>query len=188
MKTTDLKHLGIHLDTEVPVYHLFSEKFNPDGLREATKRNISLIRDIIQEYNQSLPVDTERPILNAVDAATRMAPVFKGLNHEEAWVLFLNNGNKPVTKLKIAEGDVSSATIDSKRIIREMIMCGASNLILYHNHPSGDPTPSKADIDTTKSLKEMLAVFNYNIVDHIIFSDGRYYSFDAESTSNLECI
>ena len=184
MNTNNLSQLGINLASEVPSYQLFGERFNPDGLDSDTIRRISIVSDIIHEFNSETPlVDSE--ITKSKDAAKIMYPVFKSLNHEECWALLLDSGNHPIKKIKIGEGNVSSCRIDKPRILREMLLCGSSSVIICHNHPGGDPLPSTDDLAQTSSLKDMLKVFEFTLMDHIIFSNHSFYSFADESKSKI---
>ena len=80
---------------------------------------------------------------------------------------------------------MTSTVIDNTKILRTAILKKASAVIVYHNHPSGSPTPGKADIKATESLKKALDLLEISFLDHIIISDGRWYSFADECVTEF---
>ena len=123
-------------------------------------------------------------ITSSKEAATILRPFFKGLDHEEVWILIVK-GKEPVTSMKICSGDQASVTIDKKRIAKEVLLNDGDGLILSHNHPSCNPRPSVADINETGKLESMLKVLDLKLLDHIIFTDNNYFSFAEERIFNL---
>ena len=83
----------------------------------------------------------------------------------------------------ITVGTIKSTQIDHRRIIKEALMCNATAIILFHNHPSGTPVPSVADINETNKLRKACDIFDISLLDHIILTDESYYSF-ADETQN----
>ena len=77
----------------------------------------------------------------------------------------------------MSSGTVSACHIDVARIAKMAIIAVATGVILAHNHPSGSPKPGLADINETSNLKKALNTLSINLLDHIIFADGRYFSF-----------
>ena len=118
------------------------------------------------------------------EAATILQPFFKGLDHEEVWILIVK-GKQPVTSMRICTGNQASVAIDRKRIAKEVLLNDGDGLILSHNHPSSNPRPSIADINETGKLKTMLKVLDLKLLDHIIFTDNNYFSFVEERIINL---
>lgn len=104
----------------------------------------------------------------------------KGLPHEECWALFLNNAGKPVGRERITQGSWDATIISPAEILKTALDKRARSIILVHNHPSGDPTPSRADISQTEKLRDAARALSLNLLDHVIFSDDCFYSFDEE--------
>jgi DNA repair protein RadC len=102
------------------------------------------------------------------------------LDHEECWALYLNNANYLISKDRVTSGGESSTVVDSKAILRRSLDRRASAVILVHNHPSGNPSPSKADILQTANLKKALSSCDISLLDHVILSPHGYYSFADE--------
>lgn len=119
-------------------------------------------------------------IKSSKDAYLQFADLMTDLQHEEFWILLLNQGNKVISRVRISEGGVSVTTVDSKKIFKAAIENLATGLVLCHNHPSGNLKPSQHDIDLTKKLVAAARLLDIRILDHIIFGDNGYYSFMDE--------
>ena len=104
-------------------------------------------------------------------------PVLGDLRHEEAWVLLLDKKNKIIKKVLIHRGNINNTFIDIKLILKEAIENMASGIILCHNHPDNDATPSIDDDSITFKLKEAATLMDILLQDHIIVCDSDYYSY-----------
>lgn len=111
-------------------------------------------------------------------------PVSSGLEVEKFWVLCLNRKNNLIKRVEITSGTANSSLVHPREVFREAIRLGASAIIAVHNHPSGDPGPSSADIQVTRQLREAARTVSIDLHDHIIVGDKRvdprglgYYSF-----------
>ncbi len=99
------------------------------------------------------------------------------LKHEEAWIIYLDRGNKVISVENISKGGLHATIIDHKIIFKKAIELNSSNIILAHNHPSGVLTPSKQDIQMTKQIFQAGKIMDINLLDHLIISSTSYYSF-----------
>lgn len=106
-----------------------------------------------------------------------MQPIIGDLPHEEFWVIFLNRRNHMIDKILISSGGVSGTTVDVRIIMKKAIERLASGLILVHNHPSGNFTPSAEDKNLTKRIADAAKFFEIRVLDHVIVADKKYYSF-----------
>lgn len=99
--------------------------------------------------------------------------------YESVFILLLNRANKTIGYAKISQGGVSVSVVDNKLVCKYAIESLASAVILAHNHPSNNLTPSTQDSALTESLRQCLDVFDINLLDHLILGteDGAYYSF-----------
>lgn len=102
------------------------------------------------------------------------------LPHEEFWLLLLNRANMVVKKELISRGGVAGTVVDTKIIFKSAVENYASSIIICHNHPSGNLKPSEADIRITKTIKEAGKIMEVPLFDHLIITDGGYYSFADE--------
>lgn len=107
-----------------------------------------------------------------------------GLDHEEAWCIFLTNSNNVIAKEMLTKGTLTRTIIDNRTVIKRALMNNAAGIILLHNHPSGNPKPSPDDIRFTSSIKKACDLMGINLLDHIIFTDGEFFSFSEEKTFN----
>ena len=96
---------------------------------------------------------------------------------EEFKVLLLNRANKVLGILKVSQGGVSGTVADPKIIFQAALKCNASAVILSHNHPSGNDRPSQADIKLTKKLSEAGKFLDISVLDHIILTVDKHFSF-----------
>jgi DNA repair protein RadC len=99
---------------------------------------------------------------------------------EEVIILCLNNSNKVVGFFKVSSGGMTGTVIDVRMIFTTALKSLATSLIIAHNHPSGILTPSEADKNITKKLKQAGEVMDIKILDHLIITDENYFSFVDE--------
>ncbi len=123
----------------------------------------------------------EKPkISTSQDAHNLIKGDLMDLPHEEFWVLFLNVTNRVIKKKRVSEGGVSGTIADPKIIFKLAIDELASGIVVAHNHPSGNSTPSQKDRDLTKRLKEGGKLLEIQLLDHIIVAGQNYFSFADE--------
>ena len=96
---------------------------------------------------------------------------------ESVKVLFLNSANHVLSYMDLSEGGTLSAEIDVKLILQGALTDNASKIILCHNHPSGDVTPSIEDIKVTSKIKNACDMMNIQLLDHVIITSEHYFSF-----------
>ena len=99
------------------------------------------------------------------------------LETEQIILLLFNTKNKLLKEIKLSEGTVNASLATPREVFIYALKYGAVNIILMHNHPSGDPTPSEEDIMLTKRIKESGKLIGINLIDHIIIGDNIYSSF-----------
>lgn len=119
-------------------------------------------------------------ISSSADAYDAIRPYLMDLSHEQFWVLLLNRANEVIRPFQVSIGGVAGTVADPKIIFKSAIEYLASAIILVHNHPSGNLTPSQADKDLTKRVKEAGRLLDTPILDHLIFGDNGYFSFADE--------
>lgn len=123
----------------------------------------------------------ERPDLGtATRIYNHMHPVMQDLDVEEFWILLMNQNYRLIKKLRIAHGGISEVSVDIRIIIREAVLCNATILAVCHNHPSGNLRPSRNDDNLTKSIQQACNVMRIKFLDHVIITDGCYYSYNEE--------
>lgn len=116
-------------------------------------------------------------IRSSNDIHDAMRSLLEDLYYEEFWVIYLNRASKIIEKVKISQGGICGTVTDVKIILKKGIELLSSGIILCHNHPSGSTEPSELDIKLTQKIKQAGLIMNINVLDHIIISGTRYYSF-----------
>lgn len=96
---------------------------------------------------------------------------------EEAWCLMMNRNFKLIRDCRLSQGGLTETAVDVRLIIREAVLCNATVLALCHNHPSGNTTPSRNDDDITLRVKTACETMRIHFLDHVIVTDGDYYSY-----------
>ncbi len=120
----------------------------------------------------------ERPDLGtATRIYNHMHPVMQDLDVEEFWALFLNQHYRLIKKIRISHGGITETAVDIRIIIREAILSNTTILAVCHNHPSGSLKPSRQDDELTKSIKRACELMRIHFLDHVIITDGNYYSY-----------
>jgi len=123
---------------------------------------------------------TKTVIKSSVDVADYFKATFQDLNYEVFAVLLLNNANKIIHVEIISKGGITSTVADPRIILKIALEHSATNIVLCHNHPSGNLQPSKADEDITFKIKNAAALLEIKVIDHLIVSNEGYYSFMDE--------
>lgn len=99
---------------------------------------------------------------------------------EESHVLLLNNNLRLLGSKLISRGGITGTVVDIRLVLKEALLAGATKMALCHNHPSGNPRPSRQDDDLTERLKEAAKQVEIQLIDHVIVTDGCYYSYQTE--------
>lgn len=121
--------------------------------------------------------DTDRPVFRTPDDAGRyLLPRFSTKSVEEFGLLVLDTRNRLKRSQVVSKGSLNGSLVHPREVYREAVALQAAGLILFHNHPSGDPTPSREDIDLTRRLREAGKIMGIEVLDHIILGAARYVS------------
>ena len=123
----------------------------------------------------------ERPdVGTATLIYNHMHPTLQDKDVEEFWILLMNQNHRLIKKMCIAHGGISEVSVDIRIIIREAVLANATILAVCHNHPSGSLAPSRMDNDLTYSIQNACKLMRIRFLDHIIITDGAYYSYHEE--------
>ena len=123
----------------------------------------------------------ERPdIGTATLIYNHMHPTLQDKDVEEFWILLMNQNHRLIKKMCIAHGGISEVSVDVRIIIREAVLANATILAVCHNHPSGSLAPSRMDNDLTYSIQNACKLMRIHFLDHVIITDGAYYSYHEE--------
>ena len=120
------------------------------------------------------------------DVYERCAPAMRDLMQEEFRVLLLSTQHAVVREIVVTRGTLDTSLVHPREVFRAAVAEAASAVILVHNHPSGDPTPSAEDRDVTRQLAQAGRIIGIPVVDHLIIGDARYVSFVEAGLLSLE--
>jgi len=110
-------------------------------------------------------------------AAAFLMPAFGGRGVEQFGVVLLNTKHRVLRTSVLTVGTLNSASVEPRDVFREATLGGAAAVVVFHNHPSGDPSPSPDDVELTRRLVAAGLLMGIDVVDHIILGDVRYCSF-----------
>ena len=128
----------------------------------------------------------ELKIQNSSQAAGYLRDYLSGLDHEEMWAMFLNSDNRMIEQEMLTKGTLASTMIDARTIIRHSLLHNASAVIILHNHPSGNPTPSTSDIRETSKVHDACKLMDISLLDHIVITRDSYFSFADDRISQYQ--
>lgn len=120
--------------------------------------------------------DARRKVETAKDVADILMAIFRDLQDEHFKCLLLNTKNELLRTVDVSKGGLDAVAAVPRDVFRHAVKAGASAIIVCHNHPSGDPEPSRDDIALTKRLRESADILGIRFLDHVIFGDGRHVS------------
>jgi len=141
----------------------------------ATLKNAEeLVSRLLQETVQ------KKTVLQSWKALLDYCRVTMSNNQTEQFrIFFLDSKNQLIADEKQQEGTINHTPVYPREVVKRALELGAASLILAHNHPSGDPAPSKADISMTKQIMQAAAAVNIDVHDHLIIGGNDHYSFAA---------
>ena len=149
------------------------------GIGEAKAVTIVAALELCARRRSEKAVEMTK-ITSSKKAFELMHPIIGDLPHEEFWVLFLNNSNKVISKSQLSKGGIAGTTVDVRLIFKLAFEKSATALILCHNHTSGNLKPSDADRQITRKIREAGNKLDVKVLDHIIITESKYYSFVDE--------
>jgi DNA repair protein RadC len=145
------------------------------GVHPADARRLRAAMELGRRLAAPAP-STTRAIQSAVDVADWFRCQMQDLSRESLHALLLDGKNRPVKHLALAEGSWNSCPVDPKVVFSACLRHAAPALILVHNHPSGDPSPSRDDLELTERLLRAGQVIGIRVLDHLIVGREGYLS------------
>ena len=147
-----------------------------NGIGEAKAITILAACELGKRRQKETP--EERPKLEtATKIYNEMHPQMQDLDIEEFWLLLLNQNYRLIKKVRISQGGIAETSVDIRIIFREAVLANATIIAVCHNHPSGSLTPSHADNELTRSIQRACELMHIRFMDHVIITDGLYYSY-----------
>lgn len=149
------------------------------GIGPAKAVTLLAASEIGKRRMEEYPLE-RRQIRCSQDIYDLFYPLMCDLPVEECWVLLLNQSSKVIDRICISRGGLASTQVDVRCILREALLKRAVSLILCHNHPSGNISPSRDDDRLTEAVRRASETMNIRLLDHLIVTDGAYYSYSDE--------
>jgi DNA repair protein RadC len=116
---------------------------------------------------------SESPVVSTPeDVVALCATQLRGMDREHFWALVLSTKNRLLRMVEVSVGSLNASIVHPRELFREAVRMSAASLVVVHNHPSGDPTPSGADIQLTRRLARAGEVLGIELLDHVVIGDG----------------
>lgn len=137
---------------------------------------IELVKERVIDYASVPNLNTPEQIVQMMNDAFQADKQAE----EYVYLICLNTKYKPLCVFEVSRGTGNTAVIGIREILIRALLSGAVNLVLIHNHPSGEITPSKEDIETTQRLRQAAKMVGLHLTDHIIIGRKEYFSFQQQ--------
>lgn len=156
-----------------------SELMKIRGIKEAKATQLLAICELYRRFKNSKI--NQYKILKPEDIAELVMDELMVLTQEVLLVITLDTKNKVLTKKEVFKGSLNSSLVHPREVFKEALMNSAASVVICHNHPSGDPTPSKEDVNITLRLKECGILMGIELLDHIIIGNNKFVSLKEKS-------
>ncbi|MBO4591664.1 MAG: DNA repair protein RadC [Eubacterium sp.] len=163
-----LNYQDIKMLTEIP------------GVGKVKASQIKAVAEISKRMSTEVAKENVR-FDNAYSIADYFMEECRYLQKERVYALFLNTANSLLYKLQLSEGSVDRSIVSPRELFKEALRHDATQVVIIHNHPSGDATPSDIDIMLTKNIYDMGIQLGIPLIDHIIIGDGVYTSLREQN-------
>src|SRR5262249_7268287 len=130
------------------------------------------------------PASARLQIRSASDAAAHLMPRYCGRDLEQFGIVLLDTKHRVLRTTVLASGTLNSTIVQPRDVYRAATAAGAAAIVVFHNHPSGDPTPSPEDVELTRRLAAAGVLLGIDLVDHVILGEGRYWSLKESDGEN----
>ncbi len=188
LRTGCQEETAVHLAERI-ILHAGGLRFLPDCTLEELQqlKGIGLAKAVqvraALELGKRLALST-RPVSVTVtspqDVAHYLMEEMRYYRKEYFRIVLLNTKNQIISVEDVSVGSLNSSIVHPREIFNHPVKKSAASILLVHNHPSGDPSPSQEDLEVTKRLMEAGSILGIQVLDHLIVGDGRYLSFKEE--------
>lgn len=141
------------------------------------KYKLTVVKESSSKYEISNIISSPKDIVNVLTHVLKIQE-----EAEEIFVLItLDTKNKVTGIFEVSRGSIDSSIVHPREVLKRALLNNSANIVVAHNHPSEDPTPSKNDINITLRLKEASDLIGINLLDHVIIGGSRYCSLHEEA-------
>ena len=151
------------------------------GIGPAKAAQIKAVLELSKRLEADVGEKPQPVLKSPEDVAAVMRSKLKGKKKEHFWVLCLDTRNKLINCKPVSIGSLDTSIVHPREVFKEAVSSSAASVIFVHNHPSGDPEPSKEDIELTKRLVKAGEIIGIDVLDHIIVCDKSYLSLKAKN-------
>jgi DNA repair protein RadC len=157
----------------------------PDGLWRSCAEDLVRIRGVgpagaarllacleLARRASAWPVADRAAVSTPEDVVCLCATQLRGLDREHFWALILSTKNRLLRMVEVSVGSLNSSIVHPRELFKEAVRASAASIVVVHNHPSGDPTPSSADLQLTRRLVRAGEVLGIEVLDHVVIGDG----------------
>jgi DNA repair protein RadC len=152
-----------------------------DGIGPAKAAQIKAAFELSRRLEADAADDPMPLVKSPEDAAAAVRGLVKGKKREHFIVLCLDTRNRLIGRRTVSIGSLDTSIVHPREVLKEAVSSSAASVILVHNHPSGDPEPSKEDIELTKRLVKAGEIIGIEVLDHVIVCDSACLSLKARN-------
>ena len=146
------------------------------GLGPAKAAQILAALEIARRYGER-SFRVGEPFRGSSDVYAHFRERLAAEKREHFYAVLLDNKHRKIKDVSVSQGSLTASIVHPRDVFAPVVRESAAAVIFVHNHPSGDPTPSKEDIEITRRLREVGDIMGVRVLDHIVVGDGRYVSF-----------
>lgn len=150
------------------------------GIGKVKAIQIKAVMELSKRVSTSLIMSTRVIIKSPVDVSTLLMEEMRHLKKEVFKIILLNTKNHIIKYINVSVGSLNASIVHPREVFSEAVKAGCSGMLLAHNHPSGDPEPSREDIETTQRLVNAGDILGIKVLDHVVIGDGRYISLKEQ--------
>jgi DNA repair protein RadC len=158
---------------------VFANKSDLEGVSGVGESSSHLFMLIHEIFNRTLlgQIQESASIMSVSQVSDYYKSLLEQQKKEQFRVMFLNNKNKLIAEELMHEGTVNNTAVYPRELVQKALNYGACAIIMVHNHPGGDPKPSRQDLIMTKTIKELLQKLDMDLLDHLIIGKNSVTSF-----------
>lgn len=150
------------------------------GIGRVKALQIKAVMELSKRLSSALIMNNRLAIKSPDEVAKLLMEEMRYLKKEVFKIILLNTKNHIIKQVNVSVGSLNASIVHPREVFSEAVKTGCSGLLLAHNHPSGDPEPSREDIETTQRLINAGNILGIKVLDHVIIGDGRYVSFKEQ--------
>ncbi|AJG97197.1 hypothetical protein LF65_00561 [Clostridium beijerinckii] len=155
----------------------FDDIISIKGIKQGKASQILALAELFKRFRTLKAINNDIKITSPKDLASLLMGEMNELNQEVLKVVLLNTKNIIVGIKDVFKGSLNTSVVHPREIFKQAISKNSASIIICHNHPSGDPTPSREDINITLRIKECGNIIGIQLVDHIIIGNNKFVSF-----------